>query len=76
MKNLITENTGVSLGILGTIIGAVVWISFVAANTAANTTSIQGLSQKMDSLAAMQSDVAVIRNKVENIERQLDGKGK
>lgn len=69
MKNLITENTGVSLTVLGMIIGAVVWISFIAAKTEANASALSGL-------AGMQADIAVIRTKVEHIERRMSARGR
>ena len=69
----ITENTAISLGVLGAIIGAVVWISYVAFQGKASADAIVKIDDRMSRLEAMSSDIAVIKERVERIDRKIGG---
>lgn len=64
MRNLITENTGVSLTLLGGVVAAAVYIAMLSAKVEASAKEIAAMS-------GMRDDVTVIRLKVEWIERQF-----
>jgi hypothetical protein len=71
----ITEKTRISIGLLVTLAGGIGWLTNIHSASSANSESLKVLQTKVDSLTAIQTDIAVIKNKLENIESQLK-KGK
>lgn len=70
MKAL-SESTPITMGLVISLIGAVIAITTISNRTEANSNDIKDMKTKVDSLGQMVTDVAVIRAKVETIEKRV-----
>lgn len=75
--NKITENTYISVGVLIFIIGGASWITTVAARVEdvrdeqhAIEKRLDQTDRKLEAIEAIRTDVAVIREKVETLEKR------
>jgi hypothetical protein len=69
---LITEGTGVSIGILMTLIVGGTYVSYAGFQATANAREIDQLKVRVTELEQMKTDIAVIRTKVEAIDLKLE----
>lgn len=65
------EGTPVTVGVLMAMICGSVWLANVAFQSSANAKDIQTLQSQQAAISAMQTDIAVIKNKVESIETEV-----
>lgn len=70
----ITENTTVSLTVLAVFLTAVGYVTYVSAQETNHTHRIEMLESGVTALQQMGIDIAVIKTKVENIEKKIDHK--
>lgn len=70
----ITENTTVSLTVLAVFLSAVGYVSYVSAQETNHAHRIEMLESSVTALQQMGIDIAVIKTKVENIEKKVDRK--
>lgn len=68
----ITESTTVSLTVLTAFIGGVVYVTYVAAAEQENGRRLARLETRQEIIEQMSTDLAVVRTKVEGIEKKLD----
>ena len=64
----ISEKTWVSLGLVITLLGGVVWLTTIWMQSEANARSIQKIEEKQTTIDLIQTDIAVIKTKLEGIE--------
>lgn len=72
MKNLINEKTALPISLVISIIIGVVWLTNVANRAVANTASIEKIEKKADVINDIKEDVAVIKEKITQIERSIN----
>lgn len=71
----ITENTMISLAVVLTLLGGAGYVGYNASVINASAAQIQELRAKVSLLEEMKTDVAVIRAKLEDIDRKISKKG-
>lgn len=70
MKAL-SESTPVTLGLVISLVGAVIAITTISNKTEANTTDIKRLEIKQDAFMQIREDIAAIKVKVDTIEKRV-----
>lgn len=65
---MITENTGLSLALVAVLMGGVMWLSAIHSKAS----QVDEINEKVNRLVEMQTDIAVIRVKIENIEHRME----
>lgn len=68
---IIRESTAVSISLLIAIIGGAVFIVRASFQGEANASAIQKLESKQTAIEQIQTDIAVIKTKLESIEKSL-----
>lgn len=68
----ITENTTVSLAVVLSFLGGVAYVTYVAASEQENGRRLEKLESRQSVIEQMSTDLAVVRTKVEGIEKKLD----
>lgn len=68
----ISESTTVSIGVLIALIGGAAYVTFVAFQGTANAVAIQELKASQSHIDEIQTDIAVIKTKLERIEKKFD----
>jgi hypothetical protein len=67
----ITENTAVSIGLLMAAIGFSAYLGSKSFQADANAKEITELKQRVSSLEEIKSDIAVIKTRIEAIDRKI-----
>lgn len=70
----ISENTSISISLLIMILGGAGYVTFTAFQSAANANAIQELRAKQEKIDEIHEDIAVIKTKIEAIEKRLGRK--
>jgi len=68
----ITENTTVSIAVVMAFLGGVAYVTYVAASEQENGRRLSSIEQRQLVIEQMGTDLAVVRTKVEAIEKKLD----
>lgn len=68
----ITENTTLSIGLMIVILGGAGFVTYTAFQSDANAKAVEKLDAKVEAVIEMKADIAVIRAKVERIEKALE----
>jgi hypothetical protein len=71
MKTPIDEQTTITLSLTLMLIGGVGYVTFVAFQGNANAEAIREINVKQEKIDVIQTDIAVIKAKLEGIERKL-----
>lgn len=69
----ITEKTTLSIGLLVTLLGGASYVTYAVFQSNANARDITEIKTRQEALDEIKLDVAVIRAKVESIEKNLEG---
>lgn len=72
-RTIIDNRTAVSIGLVVTIIGAVWFISSLFYKVDSNTDRIDKLESAVNQMSEIQSDINVIKSKLDNIEKRIGG---
>lgn len=68
---IINENTALSIGLVVIIAGGIVYITNLAFKIDALAASMTEISEKQKAIDAIQTDIAVIKFKVEQIDKKI-----
>ena len=70
---IIDEKTLIPISALAIILGGCAWLTTIYYTGSANAEAIDRIEKKQDDIEKIKTDLAVVREKVENIERKLEG---
>lgn len=74
MDAKITEQTLLPISLIITLVGGITFVSYVAFEGASNAKAIDEIQKKQETIEKIATDVAVIKTKVETIERSIERK--
>lgn len=73
-ESRITNDTLIPLSLLFSLLGGIMFVSYVAFEGSSNAKAIDDIQKKQETIDKIATDVAVIKTKVETIERSIERK--
>ena len=74
MSNRIDESTAVSITMVLAILGGVGFVTYVAFQSDATARAVEVLQKKQDNIDLIVTDIAVIKTKLDSIEKHMERK--